>query len=282
MAIYDDPGLGLPILWAGGFSDDPGSPLYCGLAFWDGQVWTPAFPGMAGSGMSLAVHDDDGPGPHPPALYAAGHIPIFGPSLSNIARWDGHTWIALPFFGGSSLAAIASYDTDGNGPSPALLFAGGTTPATSNGLRSWNGTNWMNITIPGLTSSSNYVNGLFVVQGTPPLLFAAGSFYQPFVGDVHLVKWDGLNWQIPPDAPRLYTYAGGLFDDDGAGPLPPAHYFAGSFGVAGNQPSSNFARFGCPTCYPNCDASTASPILNVADYICFLNKYAAFRPLRQL
>jgi hypothetical protein len=28
-------------------------------------------------------------------------------------------------------------------------------------------------------------------------------------------------------------------------------------------------------CYPNCDASTASPILNVADYICFMNKYAA-------
>jgi hypothetical protein len=28
-------------------------------------------------------------------------------------------------------------------------------------------------------------------------------------------------------------------------------------------------------CYANCDASTASPVLNVLDYACFLNKYAA-------
>jgi hypothetical protein len=28
-------------------------------------------------------------------------------------------------------------------------------------------------------------------------------------------------------------------------------------------------------CYPNCDSSTAQPILNVADFICFMNKYAA-------
>ena len=31
-------------------------------------------------------------------------------------------------------------------------------------------------------------------------------------------------------------------------------------------------------CYPNCDASTASPILNVADFTCFLTKYAAGDP----
>ena len=30
-----------------------------------------------------------------------------------------------------------------------------------------------------------------------------------------------------------------------------------------------------PPCYPNCDASTAAPILNVADFICFLNEFAA-------
>jgi hypothetical protein len=31
-------------------------------------------------------------------------------------------------------------------------------------------------------------------------------------------------------------------------------------------------------CYPNCDNSTVAPILNVADFICFLNKYAAGDP----
>ena len=29
------------------------------------------------------------------------------------------------------------------------------------------------------------------------------------------------------------------------------------------------------TCYPNCDNSTIPPILNVADFSCFLNRYAA-------
>ena len=28
-------------------------------------------------------------------------------------------------------------------------------------------------------------------------------------------------------------------------------------------------------CYPNCDASTAVPILNVNDFVCFLNRFAA-------
>ena len=31
-------------------------------------------------------------------------------------------------------------------------------------------------------------------------------------------------------------------------------------------------------CYPNCDGSTQSPILNVSDFVCFLNKYAAGCP----
>jgi hypothetical protein len=30
--------------------------------------------------------------------------------------------------------------------------------------------------------------------------------------------------------------------------------------------------------YANCDGSTSAPVLNVADYICFMNKYAAGCP----
>jgi hypothetical protein len=33
-----------------------------------------------------------------------------------------------------------------------------------------------------------------------------------------------------------------------------------------------------PTCYANCDASTLPPVLNVNDFTCFLNKYAANDP----
>ena len=30
-----------------------------------------------------------------------------------------------------------------------------------------------------------------------------------------------------------------------------------------------------PACYANCDGSTQTPILNVADFTCFLQRYAA-------
>jgi len=32
---------------------------------------------------------------------------------------------------------------------------------------------------------------------------------------------------------------------------------------------------GGATCYPNCDGSTIAPILNVSDFACFLNRFAA-------
>jgi hypothetical protein len=35
---------------------------------------------------------------------------------------------------------------------------------------------------------------------------------------------------------------------------------------------------GGTTCYANCDGSTASPILNVNDFICFNNRFAAGDP----
>lgn len=34
----------------------------------------------------------------------------------------------------------------------------------------------------------------------------------------------------------------------------------------------------CPTCYPNCDGSTGSPVLNVADFTCFFQKFATGDP----
>ena len=35
---------------------------------------------------------------------------------------------------------------------------------------------------------------------------------------------------------------------------------------------------GSTPCYANCDASTLSPVLNVNDFSCFLNRYAAGNP----
>jgi hypothetical protein len=45
--------------------------------------------------------------------------------------------------------------------------------------------------------------------------------------------------------------------------------------VIETQPYAAFALAGEPDCYANCDNSSVSPILNVNDFHCFLNKYAA-------
>jgi hypothetical protein len=51
----------------------------------------------------------------------------------------------------------------------------------------------------------------------------------------------------------------------------------GTFNSAGGIASNNIARYACPivACYANCDASTASPALTAADFVCFLAKFRA-------
>jgi hypothetical protein len=51
----------------------------------------------------------------------------------------------------------------------------------------------------------------------------------------------------------------------------------GWFSMAGGQPNAFWAHWGCP-CYANCDGSTTAPALNVNDFICFQQRFAAGDP----
>jgi hypothetical protein len=50
---------------------------------------------------------------------------------------------------------------------------------------------------------------------------------------------------------------------------------AGASAGGGLTIACGFWPGGAAACYANCDASTIAPILNVNDFSCFLNKYAA-------
>jgi hypothetical protein len=52
---------------------------------------------------------------------------------------------------------------------------------------------------------------------------------------------------------------------------PDAYAVLGGFWTALAGPSTT-------PCYPNCDGSTQTPVLNVADFTCFLQKFAASDP----
>ncbi len=95
MTVYDDDGPGPrpPALYAGGFFTHVGATEVNRIARWDGQSWSPLGSGVSGYGvgtqvMSLAVFDEDGPGPNPGGLYVGGLFYYAGGVWGkHVARW---------------------------------------------------------------------------------------------------------------------------------------------------------------------------------------------------
>jgi hypothetical protein len=54
-------------------------------------------------------------------------------------------------------------------------------------------------------------------------------------------------------------------------------YVAGDFSQVNQMPTNGLAAWTSCTsqCYANCDGSSVAPVLNVSDFICFLNRYGA-------
>jgi hypothetical protein len=76
------------------------------------------------------------------------------------------------------------------------------------------------------------------------------------------------------DGGGLMSSTGGIYSIAGTIGQPDAGAeSAGSFGCAGGF----WYADGSP-CYANCDGSTTAPVLNVLDFTCFLNKFAAGDP----
>lgn len=71
------------------------------------------------------------------------------------------------------------------------------------------------------------------------------------------------------------TSAGGSFTLSGTMGQPDAGVLSGgSFAVSGGF----WAVVQTAVCYANCDGSTIAPVLNVSDFACFLNSFAAGEP----
>jgi hypothetical protein len=141
-------------------------------------------------------------------------------------------------------------------------------PAGQQHIARWDGQLWQ----PLGAGVDQTVRALLVHEGA---LYAAGFFGaaggQPAA---RIARWDGAAWSA------LGT---GLTSSFGGGHVNALATLGGEviaggfFDQAGGQPSFNFARWGCEGggCYANCDNSTAAPILNVADFTCFLQRFAA-------
>lgn len=156
---------------------------------------------------ALAVHDDDGSGPNPPALYVGGDFSSAGgvANTSGIARWDGAAWSSVGngVDNPGIVFSLAAYDL-GTGPK---LYAGGTFSAVRNSggaavstanIARWDGTGWSDI---GGTDGT-----VFALQGfddgSGPQLFAGGSFGNAgTILSPHVARWNGSSW-----SPGLLTF----------------------------------------------------------------------------
>ena len=283
--IYDD-GSG-PALYAAGTFNRAGGVDANRVAKWDGSGWSPLGEGIGGLpsepgpnwARAVAVFDD-GSGPK---LFVAGTFTTAGSvATSGIASWDGASWAAV---GGGlgqtpgghipSANALAVFD-DGHGPA---LYVGGYFELiggiSARNIARWDGAAWTALGAGvGSTPNDQVWTLAGFNDGTGPALFVGGSFDDaggmPISG---LARWRGGQWS---DVAGGVT--GGAVEalaayDDGSGP---SLMVGGWFTGAGGLPSRYLARWaGCTGCYPNCDASTTPPVLNILDFVCFINRFAA-------
>ncbi|MFM9996370.1 MAG: hypothetical protein ACKVU4_11290 [Phycisphaerales bacterium] len=193
--------------------------------------WSEGF-GVPGYGMNdaveaLAVFDDDGVGPNPPALYAGGWFASAGGSgAAHVARWTGSGWAALG--SGTTGTYVQALAVHGG-----VLYAGGLFDnaggvAAINVAR-WDGSAW---SACGLGLSDRVYALASHDDGTGPALYAGGEFV--WTGGTMLAgkvaRWNGASWSSVGAGINQTAHVLAVHDD-GTGP---ALYCGGFFAVAGN------------------------------------------------
>ncbi len=279
MTVWDQDGSGPlnPVLVIGGSITSAGGQPTQAMAAWNGTSWNVFGGGLAPSSIhALAAFDEDGAGPNPPKLIG-GFFDLIDESV--VLRWSGDSWepmgagLTCSIFDARCHALIVRQ----SGGKPQLYAAGRFTNSGSTSIRNiarWSSGSWVDV---GLNVSPTFSDiwDLAWLDDTlsgQPALFAVGSGV--FTGDAAIARFNGTQWTSVA-APELKGTALGLstWDADGPGPARSSLYITGDFTL--NNAPARIARWGCPTCYANCDASSVNPVLTANDFQCFLNRFAA-------
>jgi hypothetical protein len=238
--------------YAGGGFTNAGGVAANNIAKWNGASWSALGTGTNNWVLSLAVWDDDGPGPHLPALYAGGYFSTAGGvTVNKVAKWNGTTWSALSsgFSGPGHVYALCVWDDDDTGPHlPALYAAGYFSMAggiSAKNVAKWDGASWS--PLGGGVDFEAYAMDVFDDDGDGPnlpALYVGGMFW--YAGGVRvnqIARWDGSSWSALGAGMNGIIHAVRSYDDDGPGPHPAALYVGGYFTAAGGHPAYRIAKW---------------------------------------
>jgi trimeric autotransporter adhesin len=275
-----------------------GAPLLR-LARWNGANWEQVGPGLGdGSVGGITVFQGQ--------LHLVGTFTRTGEETGwqilgrGLARWDGTAFHDVGSGGlqpgpgeslGPATSGAAVFDLNGVGPSLYVWggfgMAGGTRVW---GIARWDGNNWHDV--GGGARLSNGIHAAWIRSvtvfddGTGEALWIGSSAqsssgFHWVGGNVPaqgIAKWDGTAWYSPNITVNNNVFALQQFNDPTGEPV---LWTGGQYTAIGGQTANRIARFKCdappppPACYANCDGSITPPILNVEDFTCFINEFAA-------
>lgn len=256
-------------------------PSNSALSWWNGSAWVDV--GLAaGYFDEKIVPFNDGSGPS--LIVTGGFISVAGVPAYAIAQWKDGTWRPLgeglqpPF----TARDVCVFD-DGHGP--ALYVGGGAgssgTPPWAGCIVKWNGAAWESVGggIASIGQSFLQIDKMIgATDANGPALYVTGIFDQAGGVPAHnMAKWDGHAWSDWGGGGPYQTYAMAAIDD-GRGPsvIVSGTWQNGAFGGGVAQRVVQWVS--CGRCYANCDNSSASPALNINDFICFMNKFSRQDP----
>lgn len=187
-------------IFAGRFTT-AGTATVNGIARWDGSTWTGFGTGLNLVSVSTEIRDisffrSDGPTDEDDDLIAAGSFASIGGSQkSNIAKWNGTTWLALADGLNGAVNALVVHD-DGVGAGPLLIAGGAFTASGSTSLARiarWDGVGWTPLG-GGLNGTVFAMLSLETKEG--PRLLVAGAFTSAgsSVPAKRVAVWNGLEW----------------------------------------------------------------------------------------
>lgn len=184
--------------------------------------------------------------------------------MASVVKWNGSNWIQpTQTQPNDEVWALTTFHGQ--------VVAGGLFTSPGSHVSIFDGTAWQPLGL-GLNGSV-YALCTFDPDGpgpSPELLIAGGTF--TVAGDQAascVAAWDGQSWSALGAGTTGKVRALTVWNNQ--------LVVAGDFFSAGGLVSPGMAFWGCPQpppCYPNCDASTIAPILNVNDFQCFLNLFA--------